>query len=373
MDPDEIRAGVRALEPWFQQIDLGHGIKTKRRSTATEPIDHPADTWNIIKDCLRENLDGRSVLDVGCNAGFYTIEARRRNAGRVLGIDSQRLHVRQAQFAARVLGLEIEYQRMSVYDLSTHHTGKFGITLAIGLIYHCKHPLLALERLFQVTGDMMILESQVVPPQALVESFSDSSGIGRLHALAFVENDPGSREAAYNWFVPTEDCLKAMLSDTGFADIEVISEVNDRVVIVCSRSRFDSNSLTMPQLLGAQLTLREGPPACRPGDSVRFKLDVVNTGQSTWLDHQSAAAHKGVVRLGVHLLNELGEEIVDDYGGVHIKQLVRPGGEVVIDLALTAPSKPGAYQLEFDMVSEHVTWFEDAGSTIPVVHHLRVQ
>lgn len=97
---DEIRAGVQNLAPWFHQIDLGQGILTKSRPAATEPIHHPAGTWQIVKQCFPEDLEGRSVLDVGCNAGFYAIEAKRRNAGRVMGIDSQRQQIRQARAEA---------------------------------------------------------------------------------------------------------------------------------------------------------------------------------------------------------------------------------------------------------------------------------
>ena len=306
MEPDEIRAGVWALEPWFHQIDLGQGIKTKLQAAATEPVDHPMGTWRIIQRCLPNDLAGRSVLDVGCNAGFYAIEAKRRNAGRVFGIDSQRLHIRQARFAARVLDLDIGYQRMSVYDLSAQRNGKFDITLALGLIYHCKHPLLALERLFQVTSDTMILESAVFPPGRLFESFSDSSGIGRrFHALAYVENDPTAREAVYNWFVPTVDCLKAMLGDVGFVDLEVTSRAHGRAVIVCRRPRRDPDSLTMPQLLAAELALVEGPSTCERDASIRFRISARNSGQSTWLA-RGGADGKGAVRLGVHLLDQWG-------------------------------------------------------------------
>src|ERR1700751_741380 len=135
MNADEIRAGVKALNQWFHQIELEPGLKTKLQAAATEPVDHPLGTWRLIERCLPRDLAGRSVLDVGCNAGFYTIEAKRRGAARGLGIDAQRLHIRQARFAARVLGLDIEYQRMPVYDLSAHRNGKFDVTLALGLIY----------------------------------------------------------------------------------------------------------------------------------------------------------------------------------------------------------------------------------------------
>jgi SAM-dependent methyltransferase len=191
MSPDEIRAGVEALQPWFHQIDLGHGIKTKARPISAEPVDHPFGTWQIIRRCIPEDFAGQSVLDVGCNAGFYAIEAKRRNAGRVLGVDAQRPQVDQARFASTVLGLDIEYKQISVYDLNPQILGKFDFTLALGLIYHCKHVIMALEKLFQVTRGMLVLESAVFPSSLLFESFSqETEDIGRrFHAIAYVEND----------------------------------------------------------------------------------------------------------------------------------------------------------------------------------------
>jgi tRNA (mo5U34)-methyltransferase len=371
MIADEIRAGVRALEPWFHQIDLGHGIKTKSAPAATEPIDHPEATWRIIKRCLPEDLAGKSVLDVGCNAGFYAIEAKRRNAARVVGIDSQRLHIRQARFAARALGLDIAYERMSVYDLSRHRVGRFDVTLALGLIYHCKHVVLALERLFQVTGGLLILESAVLPSRRRFESFAQA-GIGRrLHAMAYVENDPSAREAVYNWFVPSAECLCALLRDVGFIDSEIVPGEGGRAVIVCRRPRAEADSLTMPQLLAAELKLLEARRKCRPGAAVRFRVRAKNSGQSAWLARAGAPEGKGAVRLGVHLLDERGDDLVHDYSGFPLPKPVAPGAEVVFDFTLAAPPA-GRYQLEFDMVSEHLTWFEDAGSTIPLVHALEV-
>ena len=95
------------------------------------------------------------MLDVGCNAGFYSLEMKRRGAARVLGIDSQRNLIRQAEFVRDVNGLEIDYRKMSVYDLDPYAIGQFDVTLALGLLYHCKHLVLALEKLFVVTRELL--------------------------------------------------------------------------------------------------------------------------------------------------------------------------------------------------------------------------
>lgn len=83
---------------------------TKTESVAGEPADHPRETWDIIKNCLPVDLSGKSVLDVGCNAGFYSVEAERRNAGRVLGVDATRREIMQADLVRRALGLDIEFR-----------------------------------------------------------------------------------------------------------------------------------------------------------------------------------------------------------------------------------------------------------------------
>src|SRR5437660_5167301 len=135
MTREEILARVERLGPWFHCIDLGDGIATKTVSAIGEPVEHPRPTWEKVRACLPENIEGKSVLDVGCNAGFYAVELKRRGAARVVGVDSQRNLIRQAEFVREVLSLDIEYRRASVYDLDPRALGQFDITLALGLIY----------------------------------------------------------------------------------------------------------------------------------------------------------------------------------------------------------------------------------------------
>ena len=162
---------VQRLTPWFHCIDLGDGLFTKSQSAIGEPIDHPRPTWESVKTVVQSDLNGQTVLDVGCNAGFYSIEMKRRGAARVLGLDAQRDLIRQAEFVRDVLGLDIEYERKSVYDLDPFAMGQFDVTLALGLIYHCKHLVLALEKLFLITRRLLVLETAIYPPEKAPESF----------------------------------------------------------------------------------------------------------------------------------------------------------------------------------------------------------
>ena len=184
MTRETITSELAKLQPWFQYIDLGGGIFTKTESAIGEPLDYPRPTWETVKVCLPHDLSGKSVLDVGCNAGFYSIEMKRRGAARVLGVDSQRSLIRQAVFVRDVLGLEIEYRRLSVYDLDPIESGQFDVTLALGLIYHCKHLVLALEKLFAMTGELLIIETAIYPPEQTPKSFPYE--IGKTGILVIV-------------------------------------------------------------------------------------------------------------------------------------------------------------------------------------------
>ena len=372
MTREEIMAEVRRLRPWFHKIDLGQGIVTKTESTAGEAADHPLGYWKIIKRSLPEDLTGQSVLDVGCNAGFYAIESKRRGAAQVLGVDAQRHHIQQAKFVRRVLGLDIQYRRMSVYDLDPREVGYFDITLALGLIYHCKHPVLALEKLFLVTRELLILETAIISEEK--EGPRLRSFIRRLereepklHPLAYLENALDSKEPVYNWFYPSVSCLAALLRSVGFDEIEVSEQKSDgRAVFVCRKRDVYPDSLTLNHL-AASLTLEDGPTACAPDAELVFRVRVENTGLARWLAAGAVGSEKGAVRLTAHLLTEAEEELFRYYAGAILKRDLLPDEADTLEITMRAPKRSGTYLIQFDMVAEHLAWFEDLGS--PTLKH----
>src|SRR5882724_2947439 len=188
------------------------------------------------------------------------IASKRRGAQRVLGVDGQRQHVRQALFVRKVLGLDLEFRRFSVYDLDPATIGIFDITLALGLVYHLKHLVLALERLFDVTRELLVIETAIIPPEQTPASFVQSLGEIRqtLHPLFYAENSPEAKEQVYNWFLPSPDALRALLMNTGFADVTVFNVTRDRAVLVC-RKDLSAVSRTIHDYV-ATLTFVVAPP-----------------------------------------------------------------------------------------------------------------
>ena len=365
MTHEEILAELKRLEPWFHRIDLGDGIFTKTKSVMGEPVDHPLGPWQTIQKLLPRDLTGKTLLDVGCNAGFYAFEAKRRGAERVLGVDGQRQHVRQGLFVRKVLGLDVEFRRFNVYELNPRTVGQFDITLALGLLYHLKHPILALENLYQVTKELLIIETAIMPPRQTPKSFGYSFGSTKtvLHPLAYVENPADAKEQVFNWFLPGVDALTALLRNTGFAAVELVEVKGDRAVVVCRKGKAETYDALKHFV--AQLTLKsqvEGPQVCRASAELTFRLRAENIGLARWPAAGEAPNGKGAVSLGSHLLRQTEEEVAWDYGRGRLLRDVEPGESAEIEFKLRAPQAPGKYIVEFDMVAEHITWFEDHGS-----------
>src|SRR6185437_17001962 len=109
----DLEERIAALAPWFHNIRL-RGIQTAPGHFLG---DYPQVKYDRFADSLPSDLTGKTVLDIGCNAGFYSMEMKRRGADRVLGIDSDEHYLAQARFAAEVLGMEIEFRRMTVWDI----------------------------------------------------------------------------------------------------------------------------------------------------------------------------------------------------------------------------------------------------------------
>ena len=229
---DGIEQRVRELGDWFHNIDLG-GIQTAPGHFLG---DYPAVKWRRFEHAIPRDLCGRSVLDVGCNAGFYTLEMKRRGASRVLGIDSNPRYLAQARFAADVAGLPIELRQMSVYDLPALGE-RFDLVLFMGVLYHLRHPLLALDILYEhAVGETLVFQSMLrgsrdVRPLSADYGFQEAAHFDdpAYPAMFFVEHQYAGDPT--NWWIPNRACAEAMLRSAGFE----ITARPEEEVFICQR------------------------------------------------------------------------------------------------------------------------------------------
>lgn len=231
--PERIAARAKELGPWFHNLDL-RGVRT-----APEHFlgDFPQVKWSRFAHCVPDDLRGKSVLDIGCNGGFYSLEMKRRGAARVLGIDFDEDYLRQAHFAAEVEGLDVEFRKLSVYDVAALRE-RFDVVFFIGVFYHLRHPLLALDLIYEhAARDLLIFQSmqrgsedvaEVAPDYDFWEqAHFDAPGYPRLH---FIERAYSHDET--NWWAPNAAASAAMLRSAGFR----IEAHPEEEIFICRRA-----------------------------------------------------------------------------------------------------------------------------------------
>ncbi|MDQ3555861.1 MAG: TIGR04290 family methyltransferase [Gemmatimonadota bacterium] len=210
----EIHERVHALAPWFHDLDI--------RGVRTAP-DHPLggflrDLWRQVEPAFPSDMSGKTVLDIGCNAGFYSQQLHARGA-RVTAIDHDPRYLEQARFAAEANGAEIELHEMDVYEVGRLGR-RFDYVLFMGVLYHLRYPLLALDRVGAIVRERLVFQSMLRGPRGTPEleddypitetaTFEDP----RYPAMRFIEHSYGGDPT--NWWVPNQAGMEAMLRSAG--------------------------------------------------------------------------------------------------------------------------------------------------------------
>lgn len=209
MNQTTLRQKVDAIR-WYHTVDLGHGV-------VTNGIDDTS--VRLARIGLPASLGGRTVLDIGAWDGFFSFEAERRGASRVVATDYYSWHglgwgtkngKAGFELARAALGSHVEDIDIDVMDLSPERVGTFDVVLFLGVLYHLPHPMLALERVASVTRDMLI-----------VETVLDMVGFGRP-AMAFYPNRELNSDPT-NWWGPNVAAVESMLHYAGFDRIRIVT------------------------------------------------------------------------------------------------------------------------------------------------------
>jgi tRNA (mo5U34)-methyltransferase len=150
---------------------------------------------------------------------------KRRGADRVVAVDSDPRYLAQARFAAEVMGEQIEFREMSVYELPALEE-RFDLVLFMGVLYHLRYPLLALDILHEhVTRDLLVFQSMMRGNADPVHVERDYPFTETAHfndpsypRLSFIERRYAGDPT--NWWVPNRACAEAMLRTAGFELLE---------------------------------------------------------------------------------------------------------------------------------------------------------
>ena len=185
---------------WYQRIRLTDGVYTPGPMASEK---------KLRRIQLPEDLRGKSVLDIGCNEGFFAFEAERRGAAYVLAIDSDAMARKKFHVVKHLLKSNVEFLLLSVSDLHERTIGRFDVTLFLSVFHHLKDPFLALDRVASVTGEMAIMEFLVAG--------IDGAGVEEPLVVRRV------REGSKRDLLPTRAFLVEALERSGFAKVDVIA------------------------------------------------------------------------------------------------------------------------------------------------------
>jgi tRNA (mo5U34)-methyltransferase len=211
----QLNERIHELGEWFHNLDL-FGVKTAPNHFLG---DFPNIKWKQISPAIPERLDGATVLDIGCNGGFYSIEMKRRGAARVLGIDVDDRYLNQAQFAAKTLGLDIEFEKRSVYA-TDEIAGQFDFVLFMGVFYHLRYPLYALDRVIKKVAGTLVFQTMIRGSETVRQWDDDYPFWNKdifhdpdFPAMYFIEKSYSHDPT--NWWIPNCAAMEGMLRSSG--------------------------------------------------------------------------------------------------------------------------------------------------------------
>jgi len=213
MATSSLDARIQDLGPWFHNLRLG-----ENQTAPDHPLgDFPANFWEFFQHAIPDDLSGQSVLDIGCNGGFYSFEMKRRGASKVLGVDHDPVYLNQARFARDQLKLDVEFEQTDVYDIDHYvNNEQFDYVLFMGVFYHLRHPLYALEKVAKLVKRRLLFQSMERGAWdntdfATDYSFQEKSVFfdERFPRMFFIEHAyAGDRT---NWWIPNPACTQALL------------------------------------------------------------------------------------------------------------------------------------------------------------------
>lgn len=213
------RSRIAELAPWFHNIHLPSGEQTAPDHWLG---DFPSAKWQLLSAAIPERLEGWTALDIGCNAGFYSVELARRGA-RVVGIDADPHYLRQARWVAEQFEVadRIEFREMQIYDLA-RSPETFDLVWFMGVFYHLRYPLLGLDIVAEKVRRKLVFQTLTMPGDEVQSTDVDPGDIEERDMflapgwprMAFIEhsfvNDPT------NWWAPNHAAVEAMLRSAGF-------------------------------------------------------------------------------------------------------------------------------------------------------------
>ena len=208
----ETEERIRSLGWWYQHFQFPNGVRT---GSGQEPGYDVEARWNLLKAHVPKDLTGKTVLDLGGNAGFFAVQMKRRGAARCVLVDPFVQFIEQAKFTADQFEVEVETVIDDAHTFCLTTESRFDYIVCVGLIYHLKYPTIVLDRLAEMTKERILIQSALEEaPNAFAPNFR------------FVEHDHKGDDTC--WWFPNYEGLAALVRSSG---MEIITRPHPQLIV----------------------------------------------------------------------------------------------------------------------------------------------
>jgi tRNA (mo5U34)-methyltransferase len=217
MEADELRDRIAAFPRWQYRFEFANGVTTpmpdpsminrqeQRRRYFFEPL----------LSLTGGSLGGHRVLDLGCNAGFWSLHAIEAGADFVLGIDVRQAYIDQANLVFETKGIDrarYQFDRHDLFDFAFRES--FDVVLCLGLMEHVAKPVELFDLIARVGAEIVVVDTEVSRSRASlfeVDSLHDGEGVGDNQLV----------------LLPTRRALIELASEFGFATVPLEPNIDD--------------------------------------------------------------------------------------------------------------------------------------------------
>jgi len=159
---------IAELGPWHYRIEFDDGVSTPTPKPSV--LNRHEQRGRYFFDALLRvtggSLEGRRVLDLGCNAGYWAYLAMEAGADFLLGVDARERQLDQARLVFEAKGVDPARYRFEEANVFEHDfSERFDVVLCLGLMYHVSKPMDLFEVMAGVGAEIIVIDTIISPSQ----------------------------------------------------------------------------------------------------------------------------------------------------------------------------------------------------------------
>jgi tRNA (mo5U34)-methyltransferase len=217
MQANELEQRIAAFSRWQYRFEFDGGISTPvaNRGVIRRHAQRRRYFFDALLGLSGGTLAGKRVLDLGCNAGFWSLYAIEAGADFVLGVEGEQMYVDQANLVFEAKGIDggrFRFEQGNIFAQQLDE--RFDIVLCLGLMEHISKPLELFEIITDVGADTVVIDT------TLSHARSSFFEVARVQ-------DPASAVDYPFVLVPTREAVVELAEQFGFEAVPLAHDFSD--------------------------------------------------------------------------------------------------------------------------------------------------